>query len=258
MAGRNVIIRGDELFHWGIKGQKWGVRRYQNEDGTLTEEGKRRYYGKDLSNDLEKSKEVLDDIKNMVRSELSGTSKAVNDFKQAREDILALATELGDDNNDFNKSLQSNKAFLDECTKKLKRAGFSGDSTLKEDYTQYDIFHDTIGPVFVKYHNQNKDIAKKEKKVEEAYTRLQKSCDEIVDKMSKKYGDITIRDPKFEWLKYSGSGAVAAALHSIADTKYEAYFVKHYVDYWIYQGGDGEYGNLMRAIEKEYNKRYSN
>lgn len=33
----------DELYHWGIKGQKWGIRRYRNEDGTLTEEGKRRY-----------------------------------------------------------------------------------------------------------------------------------------------------------------------------------------------------------------------
>ena len=32
-----------ELFHWGIKGQKWGVRRFQNEDGTLTEAGKKRY-----------------------------------------------------------------------------------------------------------------------------------------------------------------------------------------------------------------------
>ena len=32
-----------ELYHHGIKGQKWGVRRYQNEDGTLTEEGKERY-----------------------------------------------------------------------------------------------------------------------------------------------------------------------------------------------------------------------
>ena len=31
------------LAHHGIKGQKWGIRRYQNEDGTLTEEGKRRY-----------------------------------------------------------------------------------------------------------------------------------------------------------------------------------------------------------------------
>lgn len=30
------------LAHHGVKGQKWGVRRYQNEDGTLTEAGKSR------------------------------------------------------------------------------------------------------------------------------------------------------------------------------------------------------------------------
>ena len=32
-----------ELYHHGIKGQKWGIRRYQNEDGSLTDEGIRRY-----------------------------------------------------------------------------------------------------------------------------------------------------------------------------------------------------------------------
>lgn len=36
----------DELYHHGIKGQRWGVRRYQNDDGTLTAAGKARY-GKD-------------------------------------------------------------------------------------------------------------------------------------------------------------------------------------------------------------------
>lgn len=37
------MVYDDCLWHWGIKGQKWGVRRYQNPDGTLTEAGKKRY-----------------------------------------------------------------------------------------------------------------------------------------------------------------------------------------------------------------------
>lgn len=32
----------DELTHWGIKGQRWGIRRYQNKDGSLTPAGKKR------------------------------------------------------------------------------------------------------------------------------------------------------------------------------------------------------------------------
>lgn len=33
----------DELKHYGVKGMKWGVRRYQNKDGSLTAQGKSRY-----------------------------------------------------------------------------------------------------------------------------------------------------------------------------------------------------------------------
>lgn len=33
----------NELYHYGIKGQKWGIRRFQNPDGSLTSAGKKRY-----------------------------------------------------------------------------------------------------------------------------------------------------------------------------------------------------------------------
>lgn len=33
----------DEMYHAGIKGMKWGVRRFQNKDGSLTDAGRRRY-----------------------------------------------------------------------------------------------------------------------------------------------------------------------------------------------------------------------
>lgn len=36
-----------ELIHWGIKGMKWGVRRFQNKDGSLTPAGKKRYGDED-------------------------------------------------------------------------------------------------------------------------------------------------------------------------------------------------------------------
>ena len=41
----NKIYYGTSLYHHGIKGQKWGIRRYQNPDGSLTNEG-RKHYGK--------------------------------------------------------------------------------------------------------------------------------------------------------------------------------------------------------------------
>ena len=46
----------NELEHHGIKGMRWGVRRYQNKDGSLTPRGKKRY-DRDIRDNLAKKKD---------------------------------------------------------------------------------------------------------------------------------------------------------------------------------------------------------
>lgn len=41
------------LIHYGVKGQKWGVRRYQNKDGSLTLAGKKRHLRRLRSEDVD-------------------------------------------------------------------------------------------------------------------------------------------------------------------------------------------------------------
>lgn len=45
------------LQHWGIKGMKWGIRRYQNKDGSLTPAGRKRYSDGSSSSTSGKSKD---------------------------------------------------------------------------------------------------------------------------------------------------------------------------------------------------------
>ena len=44
------------ICHYGVKGMKWGVRRYQNKDGSLTSEGRKRYSQTDLKKAIESSR----------------------------------------------------------------------------------------------------------------------------------------------------------------------------------------------------------
>ena len=59
----------NELYHYGVKGQKWGIRRYQNPNGTLTEEGKIRY-GVDP-----KTGKLSDEGKKLLRQDIDDQRK---------------------------------------------------------------------------------------------------------------------------------------------------------------------------------------
>ena len=74
----------NELEHWGIKGMRWGIRRYQNKDGTLTPAGRKRY-----ENELAKLKEQERVIKNQKKSqakfdELDKKRKQLDDLKKGK------------------------------------------------------------------------------------------------------------------------------------------------------------------------------
>ena len=64
-------MMSSELQHWGIKGQKWGVRRYQNSDGSLTPAGIKRY--RDEAGDIDrrlntnKREMTADDYQNAIK-----------------------------------------------------------------------------------------------------------------------------------------------------------------------------------------------
>lgn len=67
--------------HSGVKGMKWGVRRYQNKDGSLTPAGKKRYNYHDDYNKAHDKKSV----KEMSDAELQKRNKRLNMEKQYKD-----------------------------------------------------------------------------------------------------------------------------------------------------------------------------
>ena len=90
------------LIHHGIKGQKWGIRRFQNEDGTRTALGK-------------KHEKTLDSYD----SESNGKSNAKQEYKQAKKAYNKSFNDY------YNKSMQAyslSKEKRDANMDRLKKA----------------------------------------------------------------------------------------------------------------------------------------
>lgn len=71
-----------ELYHWGVKGMKWGVRRYQNKDGSLTAAGQKRYDRDIRENNAKKKDNRINidgpDAKRWVKEDMERTKKTVD------------------------------------------------------------------------------------------------------------------------------------------------------------------------------------
>lgn len=84
-----VVILVDELQHHGIKGQKWGVRRYQKSDGSLTPEGKKRYSDGEYKQALDKVKAADKVVKSVSKAKSDMDAKAYE--KQLKYDLSKMS-----------------------------------------------------------------------------------------------------------------------------------------------------------------------
>ena len=92
MLNTNCILTSDgnfisenELYHWGVKGTKWGIRRYQNPDGTLTPAGRKRLEKKDQKWAKKKTEKITAKAKNASQRELDAYGKELLKLPGARK-----------------------------------------------------------------------------------------------------------------------------------------------------------------------------
>lgn len=129
----------DSLAHHGIKGQKWGVRRYENYDGTLTSSGKKRYEGTDRKSQKAKKqylKKLDKDMENHFYNQISPNARKVaaigrNGYEQmgmAWGEAYRKGLVTDEDAKQVRKAAKETRSYMskkygDSATKALARSG---------------------------------------------------------------------------------------------------------------------------------------
>lgn len=111
------LVRNDELCHHGIKGMKWGVRRFQNSDGTLTAQGKQRYkdYKSDQSTRRSLTRHVAADKKNL-KARGEAMNEVTKNYNDAQEQMRKASSKVFI-------SGKKRQALIDEASANLTSAG---------------------------------------------------------------------------------------------------------------------------------------
>lgn len=72
------MLQDNKLYHHGILGQKWGIRRYQNPDGSLTEAGRKHYDELDTKWAAKNNEKVLKKAHKAVAKDMKAFNKELS------------------------------------------------------------------------------------------------------------------------------------------------------------------------------------
>lgn len=171
------------LIHHGIKGQRWGVRRYQNEDGTLTKEGLDRYK-EELSNatDKEKYKHFKSDIKFLSAKNKKGTAQRyIETDKSKKYDELGNKAEQ-----EFTKKQIKALSKIEPDNKVLQEIGEKDTYTVEE---QNRINRQAMRLRYKMTDAEENDITESAEKSLEYYKKRNQNAIDIYAEISNAYGE---------------------------------------------------------------------
>lgn len=118
----DLVMPGEYICHHGIKGQKWGIRRFQNKDGSLTSEGKARYSSNTSVNKDQKTIPIAQKIQSIKDADLltenaywNGGRKFRGRLKKAADTGLIALNNTGRDGYDPKIGITDDDRFWFTC-----------------------------------------------------------------------------------------------------------------------------------------------